>query len=183
MARVWRPHRDLARLVFVSRTLLGGPGIAFGLGFGIGFYGGFGWGWDTGDMTGITTAFFSITTATYLTAEFSSIEQLQSRRRISWGIRRISWQDFASRRRAKFGSSTGSRSRIPASAIPVLSAALIMEGWRRGFSARGRSSFGGGFHGGGGFQEAEAAVRPLIRFNPTKKKLKIWRKKSCTRTI
>jgi len=43
LARVWRAHRNLARLVLVSRLFFDGPGIAFGFGFGIGLFGGFGW--------------------------------------------------------------------------------------------------------------------------------------------
>jgi Protein of unknown function (DUF3300) len=52
---------------------IGGPGIAFGLGFGIGFFGGFGWGWGHWGYDWLVMEFSSTTTATFPTAEFSSI--------------------------------------------------------------------------------------------------------------
>jgi hypothetical protein len=104
---------------------LAGPGMAFGFGFGIGFFGGFGWGWGHWDTIGITTGSCLTTTATYPTAEFSSIATIS-----------ITPVDFTAERDSTAAAqvstaldrSMDSRVRMPRRAlIPALSVVLITE--------------------------------------------------------
>jgi hypothetical protein len=125
-----------------------GPGIGFGLGFELGFFAGYGWGWHNWgfDWRGHTMIYNH---NTYI----SHSRTIVNRNNFNRGRASFSHGN------AFHGSRTGGRN----SAFHGSSASHAQPGTRssafsgfdhggnvRAFSSRGRSSFGGGFHGGGG---------------------------------
>ena len=121
-----------------------GPGIGFGFGFGIGFFGGFGWGWHN---WGYDWHHHGIiyNHNTYI-----------SHSRVF-----VNRNNFNRAGGFHGGGFSGSRGFAPSGHGLTTSHAQAGNhsgafsgfnhgGEARGFSARGQSSFGGGFHGGGG---------------------------------
>jgi hypothetical protein len=117
---------------------LGVPGIAFGLGFGIGLFGGFGWGWGHWgyDWRGHGIMFdhhgYVSHSRVFANRGFNHIGGFHG----GSGFHGGGAHEFSSHARA--GTHSGAFS------------GFNHGGVSRGFSARGQSSFGGGFHGGGG---------------------------------
>ena len=117
---------------------LTGPGLAFGLGFGLGFFGGFGWGWGHWGW-GAHGVFFDH-------HGWASHSRVFANRGFNGG-------------RGGFDRGAGFHGGGFHGAAPQHGFAgnhsgafggMNHGGVTRGFSARGQSSFGGGFHGGGG---------------------------------
>src|SRR5882672_737993 len=133
------------------------PGIAFGFGFGIGYFGGFGWGWHHWDSDwGHRTIVYNHNTYVSHSRVFVN-------------------RDSFNRGRANFNHTGGFHGGNPGfhGSGPQHGFAAPQHGFApphtqpgnhsgafsgfnhggvtRGFSARGQSSFGGGFRGGGGF--------------------------------
>lgn len=119
----------------------GGPGLSFGIGFGIGPFLGYGWGWNRWDMDwynrsvyfggapyfGRGPAFFN--RYNYYHGYPGFARRMQPDPRIARGFDRGGGFPGRTRSGIFSGFSPG--------------------GMTRTFSARGQSSFGGGFHGGG----------------------------------
>jgi len=116
---------------------LGVPGIAFGFGFGIGLFGGFGWGWGHWgyDWRGHGIMFdhhgYVSHSRVFANRGFNHAGGLHGGEFHGRGT-----HGFSSH--AQAGTHSGAFS------------GFNHGGVSRGFSARGQSSFGGGFHGGGG---------------------------------
>jgi hypothetical protein len=118
---------------------LNGPGLAFGLGFGIGFFGGFGWGWGHWGWDWHHGVMFDH-------HGWVSHSRVFANRGFNGG-------------RGGFDRGAGFHGGGFHGAAPQHGFAgnhsgafggMNHGGVTRGFSARGQSSFGGGFHGGGG---------------------------------
>src|SRR5207302_1094633 len=135
---------------------LTGPGLAFGLGFGIGFFGGFGWGWhhwgSDWNHHGILFDHHGYISHSRVFVNRNNF----NRTRASGG--------FHGGAGFRGGSPAGSRG-FGGASVPQHSFAAPHAqpgthsgafsgfnhgGAARGFSSRGQSRFGGGFHGGGG---------------------------------
>ena len=126
---------------------IGGPGIAFGFGFGVGFFGGFGWGWHHWGYDwhhhGIV-----FNHNTYI----SHSRVFVNRNNFNRG------GGFHGANGFHGGGPSGFAGGQHAFAAPHTQAGThsgAFSGFNHGgvssgFSARGQSSFGGGFHGGGG---------------------------------
>jgi uncharacterized membrane protein YgcG len=124
-----------------------GPGIWFGLGIGIGLYGGFGWGWHSwgtdwhrhglihGDHPYVSHS-----------REFGS--------HYAFGGGRAGSDHYAGSYRGGSYHYAGGSSAFHGGATNGVHSSAFSGfnhgGDTRAFSARGQSSFGGGFHGGGG---------------------------------
>jgi Protein of unknown function (DUF3300) len=145
---------------------LTGPGIAWGFGFGIGFFGGFGWGWHNWGYDwhrhGIIFNHNSYISHSRIFANHNTFNHARANFNRGNGFRGGS--GFQGR---SFGGNSGFHGSAPehgfadshGSAAPHADAGgrsgafggFNHGGVTQGFSARGRSSFGGGgFHGGGG---------------------------------
>lgn len=136
----------------VPGVFFGGPSIYFGAGFGIGFFGGFGWGWDNWgyDWHGRRVIYNH---NTYI----SHSRTIVNRNNFSHGnfnrggnfnhAGTFHGGNSVSHGSAAFHAQSGMRSGA--------FSGFDHGGNVRGFSSRGRSSFGGfgggGFHAGGGF--------------------------------
>ena len=145
----------------------GGPYLSFGMGFGIGFFGGFGWGWNHWGCNwggGFATfgggRYFSRSNtfynrnAFYRGGGFSRGEALRGGAFNRGGGMRGG--DFGARSSPFDGNNRAARGfASPRGQQGTRSGAFSgfgHGGQARGFSSRGRSSFGGGgFRGGGGF--------------------------------
>jgi hypothetical protein len=120
-----------------------GPGIFFGPGFGIGFFGGFGWGWHSWGCDW-HHHHLSYNHNTYI----SHSRTITNRNGFGRGRdNSLSNRTFAERNANGRGTSaprpqSGTRSGV--------FSGFDHGGNVRGDSSRGRASFGGGFHGGGG---------------------------------
>jgi hypothetical protein len=130
---------------------VGGPGMAFGLGVGIGLFGGFGWGWHHwGSDWGHHEALFDHQRFESHSRAFADRRGLDGRGR--GGVGHFSGPHGGD----SHGGSAfhgGSHPAAPHFQPGPRSGAFggfNHGGVTRGFSSRGRSSFGGGFHGGGG---------------------------------
>ena len=129
---------------------LAGPGIAFGFGFGIGFFGGFGWGWHN---WGYDWQHHGI---------IYNHNTYVSHSRVFVNRNNFNRAGGAHVGAGFHGGSPGFHdSEAPQHGFAASHAQHgthfgAFSGFNRGgvsrsFSARGQSSFGGGFHGGGGF--------------------------------
>ena len=138
----------------VPGIFLGGVGIGFGIGLGVGFFGGFGWGWGHWgyDWHGRRAIYdhhaFVSHSRTFDRAGFNHA---------SFGRGSFSHADAFHGSKLGGGSEGFHGSAAPHFQSGTRSGALSgfdHGGNTRGFSARGRSSFAGGshggFHGGGG---------------------------------
>jgi hypothetical protein len=144
---------------------LTGPGIAFGIGFGIGFFGGFGWGWHNWGYDwhhhGIIFNHNSYISHSRIFANHNTFNHARANFNRGDGFRGGS--GFKGRGP---GGNPGFHGSAPehgfvaphGSALPHAApgghsgafGGFNHGGVTQGFSARGQSSFGGGFHGGGG---------------------------------
>lgn len=120
----------------------GGVGLSFGIGFGIGFFGGFGWGWGHWgyDWHG-RRAFFDHHAFVSHSQEFGR----EGFNRGAAGHGNFGRGNFSHSNAFHGGSGFHGRSGTHSGAF----SGFGHGGSVRGFSSRGRSSFGGG-HGGGG---------------------------------
>ncbi len=134
----------------VPGIFFAGPTISFGVGFGIGFFRGFGWGWNHWgcDWHGHRVIYNHNTYISHSRTIVNRNNFNQGRGNFNHG-----------RGNAFHGSRTGGRNSAshgpsPSRAQPGTRSSAFSGfdhgGNVRGFSSRGRSSFGGGFHGGGG---------------------------------
>lgn len=125
---------------------LGGPGIVFGIGFGVGFFAGFGWGWhDWGYDWGRRTIVFNHNT--YI----SHSRTFVNRNNFHAGRAGFGGHDFTGGTHGFAGAQHGTA--VPHSQPGLHSggfSGFSHAGIARSYSFRGHSSFGGGFHGGGG---------------------------------
>jgi hypothetical protein len=119
---------------------LAGPGVAFGLGFGIGFYGGFGWGWH---HWGYDWHHHGVIYNHNTYISHSRIFVNRNNFNHTGG--------FHGERAGGFGGQHGFGSRGQSGSHSGAFSGFNHGGVARGFSSRGRASFGGGSHGGGGF--------------------------------
>jgi hypothetical protein len=121
-----------------------GPGIAFGFGFGIGFFGGFGWGWG---HWGYDWHHHDIRFGHHAYVSHSTVFVNRNSFNRAGGF-----HGSGSTGERGFASSGHSFATSHAQTGTHSSAfsGFNHGGVSRGFSARGQSSFGGGFHGGGG---------------------------------
>jgi hypothetical protein len=117
-----------------------GPGVAFGLGFGIGFYGGFGWGWH---HWGYDWHHHGVIYNHNTYISHSRIFVNRNNFNHTGG--------FHGERAGGFGGQHGFGSRGQSGSHSGAFSGFNHGGVARGFSSRGRASFGGGSHGGGGF--------------------------------
>jgi hypothetical protein len=123
-----------------------GPSISFGIGFGVGFFGGFGWGWHHWgyDWHGRSVIYNH---NTYISHSRTIINRNNvSRNNFNHGD--FSHGNF-NHGNAFRGNGHSSFHAQPGTRSGAFSG-FDHGGNVRGFSSRGRSSFGGGFHGGGG---------------------------------
>jgi hypothetical protein len=146
---------------------LTGPGIAFGLGFGIGFFGGYGWGWHNWGYDwrrhGIIFNHNTYISHSRIFANHNTFNHARANFNHGGGFHGGS--GFQGRGP---GGSPGFHGSAPqhgfvapqhGSAAPHVQpgghsgafGGFNHGGVARGFSSRGQSSFGSGFHGGGGF--------------------------------
>jgi hypothetical protein len=127
---------------------LAGPGIAFGFGFGIGFFGGFGWGWH---HWGYDWHHHDIRFDHHHYESHSRVFVNRNHFSHAGGFHGASGfhggqaRGFAGGQHGFAGPHGESGTRSGAFS------GFNHGGVSRGFSARGQSSFGGGFHGGSGF--------------------------------
>jgi hypothetical protein len=128
---------------------LAGPGIAFGLGFGVGFFGGFGWGWHHWGYDwhhhGIT---FNHNTYISHSRVFINRNHVNHAGGFHGGAGFHGESGFHGGGPG-FHGSAGAHAQ--AGGHSGAFSGFNHGGAARGFSARGQSSFGGGFHGGGAF--------------------------------
>lgn len=122
-----------------------GPGIAFGMGFGVGFFTGFGWGWHHwGCDWGHRAVIYNHSTYISHSRSFINRNGFHGRGDFNHG-------GFHG---GEPGRGTAPRASGSPHAQPGLRSdafgGLDHGGTARNYSSRGRSSFGGGFHGGGG---------------------------------
>ena len=126
---------------------LTGPGLAFGLGFGIGFFGGFGWGWHHWGYDWHHGIRFDHHNYVSHSRTFSNREHFNAGRS---GFNRGGGGFHG----GEFHGAAPQHGFAPAHAQAGNHSGAFggfnHGGVTRGFSARGQSSFGGGFHGGGG---------------------------------
>jgi hypothetical protein len=127
---------------------LAGPGMAFGLGFGLGFFAGYGWGWGHCGFD------WHNRMVIYNHTRYISHSRTFANRNNSshgpGGINRAGFHGAAPSR-----GSTGAQHGFATSHSQPGMRSAAFSGLNHGGvtmanSARGRSSFGGGFHGGGG---------------------------------
>jgi hypothetical protein len=123
-----------------------GPSISFGIGFGVGFFGGFGWGWHHWgyDWHGRSVIYNH---NSYISHSRTIINRNNvTRNNFSHG-------DF-SHGNFNHGNAFRGNGHSTFHAQPGTRSGAFSGfdhgGNVRGFSSRGRSSLGGGFHGGGG---------------------------------
>jgi hypothetical protein len=121
---------------------LTGPGFGWGLGFGIGFFGGFGWGWG---HWGYDWHHHGIEFDHHAYVSHSRVFVNRSHFNRAGGSH--GGAGFHGGSRGFHGSAT---SHAQSGTHSGAFSGFNHGGATRGFSARGRSSFGGGFHGGGG---------------------------------
>jgi hypothetical protein len=129
---------------------LGGPGIAFGVGIGIGFFGGFGWGWHSWgtDWHGHGLVYGHHPYVPH-SGEFGHQGGFAGGRGgFDHPGGSFDHGGGSEAAHAGFGGATrgGASSGMHTGAF----SGFNHGGAARAFSSRGRSSFGGGFHGGGG---------------------------------
>jgi len=127
---------------------IGGPGIAFGLGFGIGFFGGFGWGWHHwGEDWHHHDVIFNHNT--YISHSRVFVNRSNFNR--GGGFHGANgFHGGGSRGFAGGGQHGFAAPHAQAGTHSGAFSGFNHGGVARGFSSRGQSSFGGGFHGGGG---------------------------------
>jgi hypothetical protein len=122
-----------------------GPGIAYGVGFGVGFFAGFGWGWHRwGCDWGHRAVIYNHSTYISHSRTFINRNSFQGRGDFNHG--------------GFHGGEPGRGTTPRASGSPHAQPGLrsgAFGGFDHGgaagnYSSRGRSSLGGGFHGGGG---------------------------------
>ena len=121
-----------------------GPAISFGIGFGIGFFGGFGWGWHHWgcDWHGHRVIYNH---NTYISHSRTIINRNNlNRGNLNHG------NGFHGGRPGGSAFHGSSASHFQPGTRSGAFSGYDHGGNVRGFSSRGRSSFGGGFHGGGG---------------------------------
>jgi hypothetical protein len=132
----------------VPGIFYGGPSIYFGGGFGIGFFGGFGWGWHHWDCDWHHHAVI-YNHNTYI----SHSRTIINRNNFNHNNGNFNHGN-ASRGSGPGGGNPGFHGASPSHAqMGTRSGAFSgfdHGGNVRGYSSRGQSSFGGGFHGGGG---------------------------------
>jgi len=128
---------------------IGGPGIAFGLGFGIGFFGGFGWGWG---HWGYDWHHHGILFNHNTYISHSRIFANRNNFNRAGGFHGNGFHGGPAAGGRGFAPSGHgfSSSHIQGGTHSGAFSGFNHGGMARGFSARGQSSFGGGFHGGGG---------------------------------
>ncbi|MGA8440459.1 MAG: DUF3300 domain-containing protein [Candidatus Sulfotelmatobacter sp.] len=116
-----------------------GPGFAFGLGFGIGFFGGFGWGWGHWGYDwhhhGILFDHHGYVSHSRIFINRNRFNAARGGFNRGGGFHGGGARGFSSH--TQVGMHSGAFS------------GFNHGGVARGFSFRGQSSFGGGFHGGG----------------------------------
>jgi hypothetical protein len=130
----------------VPGIFFAGPAISFGFGFGVGFFGGFGWGWHHWgyDWHGRSVIYNH---NTYISHSRTIINRNNfSRNNFNHG--NFGHGNF-SHGNAFHGSGRSSFHAQPGTRSGAFSG-FDHGGNTRAFSSRGRSSFGGGSHGGGG---------------------------------
>jgi hypothetical protein len=131
-----------------------GPGISFGLGFGLGFYGGFGWGWHHwGADWHHRTVIYNHNTYISHSRTFVNRNNFNRGGRSGFGGNHFagSQHGFAGQHGGASGFHGGSSGFHGQSGTRSGAFSGFNHGGvSHGFSAGGRSSFGGGFHGGGG---------------------------------
>jgi hypothetical protein len=120
-----------------------GPGIGFGVGIGIGLFGGFGWGWHS---WGTDWHGHGLIHDNH--AYVSHSRDFGNRNGFGGGRAGFDHSGGAARggSAAHAGGSGATRGGTHSGAF----SGLTHGGDARAFSSRGRASFGGGFHGGGG---------------------------------
>ena len=129
---------------------LAGPGIAFGFGLGIGFFGGFGWGWH---HWGYDWHHHDIRFDHHHYESHSRVFANRNQFSHAGGFHGASGF-HGGQARGFAGGQHGFAAPHGESGIHSGAFSGFNHGGvARGFSARGQSSFGGGFHGGGGFHE------------------------------
>jgi len=125
----------------VPGIFFAGPSISFGFGFGVGFFGGFGWGWHHWgyDWHGRSVIYNH---NTYISHSRTIINRNNvTRNNFNHGNFNHG-NAFHGNAHSSFHAQPGTRSGA--------FSGFDHGGNVRGFSSRGRSSFGGGFRGGGG---------------------------------
>jgi hypothetical protein len=121
-----------------------GPGIAFGFGFGIGFFGGFGWGWG---HWGYDWHHHDIRFGHHAYVSHSTVFVNRNSFNRAGGFH---GSGFTGQRGYASSEHSFATSHAQAGTHSSAFSGFNRGGMSRGFSARGQSSFGGGFHGGGG---------------------------------
>lgn len=127
-----------------------GPGIAFGFGFGIGFFGGFGWGWG---HWGYDWHHHDIRFGHHAYVSHSTVFVNRNNINRAGGSHGVGGAHGTGPSGERGFSSSGhgfASSRAQTGTHSSAFSGFNHGGMSRGFSARGESSFGGGFHGGGG---------------------------------
>lgn len=124
---------------------LTGPGLAFGLGFGIGFFGGFGWGWGHWGWDWHHGVLFDHHGWESHSRVFANRGFNGGRGGFDRGGGFHGGGFHGAGPQHGFAASHGE-----SGAHSGAFGGFNHGGVTRGFSARGQSSFGGGFHGGGG---------------------------------
>jgi hypothetical protein len=135
----------------VPGIFFAGPTISFGFGFGIGFFGGFGWGWGRWgcDWHGYRVMYNH---NTYISHSRTIVNRNGSNR---GNFNHASFDHGNAFHGSRPGGGNSafhgsSPSHAQAGTRSSAFSGFDHGGNVRGFSSRGRSSFGGGFHGGGG---------------------------------
>ena len=126
---------------------LAGPGIAFGFGFGIGFFGGFGWGWH---HWGYDWHHHDIRFDHHHYESHSRVFANRNQFNHAGGFHGASGFHGGQARGFAGGQHGFAAPHGESGTHSGAFSGFNHGGVARGFSARGQSSFGGGFHGGSG---------------------------------
>lgn len=133
--------------VAVPGIYFGGPAISFGVGFGIGFFAGFGWGWGHWgcDWYGHRVVFNHVTYVSHSRTIINRGHFAGGRGSFARGGGFHGDRSFG-----RQGPAGGHANIHPQPGMHSGAFSGFDHGGNvHGFSARGRASFGGGFHGGG----------------------------------